>query len=188
MADQFYWLGSIGPFQYDDAVEVAGDPDLVYDGVDPPNQNGLICTGQIGIGSVPTLDPHVLRLVDVSVIVGDVVGPATSTDEAIARFDGATGKLLQDSNVLINDDGDITVPDDAWIGIGAAAERIIFDATGDISFMGCNVGIGTTSPTSPFHVVGLAVYANNAAAVVGGLTAGAFYRNGADPDLVCIVH
>lgn len=32
---------------------------------------------------------------------GDVVGPAGATDEAIALFDGATGKLLQDSGVLL---------------------------------------------------------------------------------------
>jgi hypothetical protein len=28
---------------------------------------------------------------------GDVSGPASSTDNAIARFDGTTGKLIQDS-------------------------------------------------------------------------------------------
>jgi hypothetical protein len=50
------------------------------------------------------------------------------------------------------------------------------------------VGIGTTAPTSALHVVGLPVYANNAAAVAGGLTAGAFYRTGGDPDQVCVVH
>jgi hypothetical protein len=35
--------------------------------------------------------------------VGDVVGPASSTDNAIARFDLATGKLLQNSGVTISD-------------------------------------------------------------------------------------
>lgn len=50
------------------------------------------------------------------------------------------------------------------------------------------VGIGTTAPKSKLHVTGLPVYANNAAAVAGGLTAGAFYRTGADPDPVCVVH
>lgn len=34
----------------------------------------------------------------------------------------------------------------------------------------------------------LPVYANNAAAVAGGLAAGALYRTGADPDPVCVVH
>lgn len=32
------------------------------------------------------------------------------------------------------------------------------------------------------------VYANNAAALAGGLTAGGIYRLGADPDVLCIVH
>lgn len=34
----------------------------------------------------------------------------------------------------------------------------------------------------------LSTYANNAAAVAGGLTAGDLYRTGGDPDLVCVVH
>lgn len=34
----------------------------------------------------------------------------------------------------------------------------------------------------------LPIYANNAAAVAGGLVEGDFYRTGADPDVVCIVH
>ena len=41
---------------------------------------------------------------------GDVVGPGSSTDNAIARFDLATGKLIQNSGVIINDTNTITVP------------------------------------------------------------------------------
>lgn len=51
-----------------------------------------------------------------------------------------------------------------------------------------NLGIGTASPNSKLHVVGLPAYSNNSAAIAGGLTAGAFYRTGADPDVVCVVH
>jgi hypothetical protein len=51
-----------------------------------------------------------------------------------------------------------------------------------------NVGIGIDVATSKLQVVGLPVYANNAAAVAAGLTAGAFYRTGVDPDPVCVVH
>lgn len=40
--------------------------------------------------------------------LGDVVGPASSTDNAVARFDSTTGKLLQDSVVLIGDTGAVT--------------------------------------------------------------------------------
>jgi hypothetical protein len=41
-------------------------------------------------------------------IADDVEGPASSTDNAIARFDGTTGKLLQNSQLLISDTGDLT--------------------------------------------------------------------------------
>lgn len=34
---------------------------------------------------------------------GDVVGPASSTDNAIARYDGTTGKLIQNSDVIVSD-------------------------------------------------------------------------------------
>ncbi len=36
---------------------------------------------------------------------GDVVGPASSTDNALARFDGVTGKLIQNSNVTLANTG-----------------------------------------------------------------------------------
>jgi hypothetical protein len=42
---------------------------------------------------------------------GDVVGPASATDNAITRFDATTGKLLQNSLVTIADNGAITAPD-----------------------------------------------------------------------------
>jgi hypothetical protein len=35
--------------------------------------------------------------------VGDVIGPASSTDNAIARFDGTTGEILQNSVVTVAD-------------------------------------------------------------------------------------
>ena len=36
---------------------------------------------------------------------GDVTGPASSTDNAVARFDGVTGKLIQNSVTTIDDTG-----------------------------------------------------------------------------------
>ena len=41
--------------------------------------------------------------------VGDVDGPASSTDNALARWDGITGKLLQDSLVVVDDNGRLTI-------------------------------------------------------------------------------
>jgi hypothetical protein len=42
---------------------------------------------------------------------GDVVGPASSTDNALARYDTTTGKLLQNSLVTISDTGAIVAPE-----------------------------------------------------------------------------
>ena len=39
---------------------------------------------------------------------GDVTGPASSTDNAVARFDSTTGKLIQNSTVIIDDTGATT--------------------------------------------------------------------------------
>ena len=36
---------------------------------------------------------------------GDVYGPASATDNAVARYDGTTGKIIQNSAVTIGDDG-----------------------------------------------------------------------------------
>lgn len=42
---------------------------------------------------------------------GDVVGPGSATDNAAARYDLSTGKLLQDSSLLIGDNADLTAYD-----------------------------------------------------------------------------
>lgn len=39
---------------------------------------------------------------------GDVAGPASSTDNAVARFDLATGKLLQNSVLIVDDDARVS--------------------------------------------------------------------------------
>ena len=39
-----------------------------------------------------------------------VTGPASSTDNAVVRYDGTTGKLVQDSGVTIDDSGNVTIP------------------------------------------------------------------------------
>ena len=54
------------------------------------------------------VDPSTGRLKVSASGAGDVVGPASATDNAIVRFDGATGKLLQNSAVIIDDSNVIT--------------------------------------------------------------------------------
>lgn len=48
-------------------------------------------------------------------VTGDVVGPASATDNAVARFDATTGKLIQNSLVTVSDTGAISAPVDASI-------------------------------------------------------------------------
>jgi hypothetical protein len=43
--------------------------------------------------------------VDFVASAGDVIGPTSATDNAITRFDGTTGKLLQNSVVTVSDTG-----------------------------------------------------------------------------------
>lgn len=40
---------------------------------------------------------------------GDVQGPASSTDNALARFDGTTGKIIQNSSATLDDSGNLKV-------------------------------------------------------------------------------
>ena len=57
--------------------------------------------------------------------LGDVVGPASATDNAIVRFDATTGKLIQNSAVTIDDAGNIVSPDSIkFSGTAPAAQPI----------------------------------------------------------------
>jgi len=57
-------------------------------------------------------------------------------------------------NFYLNVDGDITVPDDMWFGLGAAKGRIEFDdqATDEVNILGAIVGIGTATPGAELEV------------------------------------
>jgi hypothetical protein len=57
---------------------------------------------------------------------GDVVGPASATDNAIARFDTTTGKVIQNAPVLITDNGEITLPYLASPAVPAADKLNLF--------------------------------------------------------------
>lgn len=70
----------------------------------------------LAVSSVDGITPVVLYadpvthrlLVDLPTGSGDVVGPAGATDNAVARFDSTTGKLIQNSGVIIDDSNNIT--------------------------------------------------------------------------------
>lgn len=56
----------------------------------------------------------------------------------------------------------------------------------DVNFAAYGAFIDTLIAGTAVFV--LPVYANNAAAITGGLVAGNLYRTGGNPDPVCVVH
>jgi hypothetical protein len=74
---------------------------------------------------------------------GDVVGPASATDNAIARYDGTTGKLIQNSGVTVDDSNIVTAsgfsgPLNGTVGATTPSTGVFTDITlnaqGDVRF------------------------------------------------------
>ena len=99
---------------------------------------------------------------------GDVVGPSSATDNAIARFDTTTGKLIQNSNATISDAGDLNLTGNylvdgnefAFVYSGDPTAGLKFNTTtvayefknlggGDLF----SIGVGTGTTTSVNDIV-----------------------------------
>lgn len=108
---------------------------------------------------------------------GDVVGPASATDNAIARFDGTTGKLIQNSIVTVSDTGAVTgVIQENFTPVTAPAYtegRVFYDSTAntlcyynDNSQMTVNIGqesiVRVRNQTGATLTNGTVVYINGA--------------------------
>ncbi|KKM17472.1 hypothetical protein LCGC14_1675450, partial [marine sediment metagenome] len=52
-------------------------------------------------------------------ILRGIFGPSSATDEGLARFDGVTGKLIQNSGVTIDDDNNMVFPNGSSITVDA---------------------------------------------------------------------
>ena len=87
---------------------------------------------------------------------GDVVGPGSSTDDALAKYDGTTGKAVQNSNATLTDAGLLTVANIAAT-INTAAQPTITSlgtiaslvaTTADINAGTVDAVIGGTTPAA----------------------------------------
>ena len=93
----------------------------------------------LGAAAVTTTAAE-LNLLDGKTAVGDATGPASSTDNAIARFDGTGGKTLQNSSTTIDDNGDIVVGGTTptiTIGDGGAEDAaLVYDGNAKDFYIG----------------------------------------------------
>jgi len=119
---------------------------------------------------------------------GDVVGPASATDKAIARYDLTTGKIIQDSGIIIEDGAsgslsNTNTGDQLMFGTIAVAAQPDVDpvGTGDTLTLvaGTNVTITTNNTTKEitfnatavkdwWHYIGSTKFQNTTTTLAGG--------------------
>ena len=113
--------------------------------------------------------------------LGDVTGPASATDNAVARFDSTTGKVIQNSTVTINDNGTLeavngisfdTTPTSAPTAEGSLSWNSS-DGTLDLVMKGGNVvqQIGEEQYYTVRNQTGSTI-ANGTPVMANGVTAG----------------
>ena len=105
---------------------------------------------------------------------GDVVGPASSTDNAIVRFDSTTGKLLQNSTVTISDAGAI-----AAASLTLTTDLAIADGgTGASSAGAALTALGAAASGANADITSLTGLTTDLTVAQGGTGAGTFTANG----------
>lgn len=84
-----------------------------------------------------TPGPGTLNIEAINTGTGNVVGPASATDEAIARYNGTTGKIIQNSLVTISDTG-VTVFQNGTLGapiigfVGSASDTGFYSSGANV--------------------------------------------------------
>jgi len=147
---------------------------IIYDAVDGVWKNANLTAGT---GITITNAAGSITIAASGGGTGDVVGPASSTDNAVARFDGTTGKLVQNSSFVVNDSGEvttgvwkgteITVP---YGGTGVSTLTGIVKGNGASAFSAATAGTDYLEPPS-----GTAILKANSGGALANATAGTDY-------------
>jgi hypothetical protein len=116
-----------------------------------------------------------------SIELTSTVGGITFTSAGTINFNLPSGVWSLISSKSVNFDTTNGDPDSSSRINFLSGESIVFQATQDSTG---KIGLNSTHVNLP----SLQVFANNAAAISGGLNVGDLYRTGADPDPVCVVH
>lgn len=147
-------------------------------------QNSPVTISDAGVINIPAGQTYNINGVPIPTGTGDFVGPGVSTDNAIVRFDGITGKLGQNSLATVSDTGSVNIPTgetyningvplafSGWglSGNGGTTYSTDFIGTTDAVKLAIktggtvamtidtsqNVGIGVAVPNAKLQVVGL---------------------------------
>ena len=114
-----------------------------------------------------------------NVTIGSSVG-LNLRSPSITEVSGGIVAITNSIGSLINNQGNAKVVNSYAIKIdsqsGSTAKNYAIYSEGGTSYHKGWFGIDEPSPTSKLHVTGLPEYADNTAALAGGMTAGAFYR------------
>lgn len=105
--------------------------------IDQNTRQGLLALSSVDGVTLVALyaDPVTHRLlVDIAGGAGDVVGPGSSTQDALARWDNTSGTLLADSTVQLTDAGILSpvTSDTATLGSGTLMWSDLFLASGAV--------------------------------------------------------
>lgn len=134
-------------------IAVAGQSPIVAD------SSADTLTIAAGNGIVLTTDPTTDTLTITAaggVGSGDVTGPNGATDNALARFDGTTGKIIQSSTATLSDAGALAVTD-ATVSGTLTAPHIHGNLAGAVYSHIRNESGGPLTKGTPVYVTGYSV-------------------------------
>lgn len=135
--------------QTDLQAALNGKQETLVSGTNIKTVNGIpiLGIGNIAVQEVLVSATNIKTINGVSILgsgniataSGDVVGPASATDNALARFDLGTGKLIQNSNAILTDGGDLQLVGALKIGTAATLDPriksvMVDNVTADSSF------------------------------------------------------
>ena len=98
------WLGSTGPFLYDDAVPYIDPDGTVY----PDNQNAIATDGNILLLSPPESDFHAVRRIDMEAVTGNISALTARVDALEGRMNAAESNIGNLQSRMGNAEANIT--------------------------------------------------------------------------------
>lgn len=124
------------PFIFNQAVEVTGDKDL---GTSQYDWKNLYLSGSIKkvksttdattyTLSLPNKEGTIALISDIPSLADYVKGPTNATDNALVRFNGTTGKIVQNSGITVDDNSNLTTKGVVKIQNGAAGGAFVLGA------------------------------------------------------------